>query len=118
VPVTALGGELVVGFDRPRLERIIARLRPASARRPAGLGAAVKDAPGGGALVGVVHPGTPAAQGGLRPGDVIVAVDRSPVVDTDALTRLLQVARLRGSVTLSVRRADALVPLHVPFGSV
>ena len=45
VPVTALGGEMVVGFDRPRLERIIQRLR-APTPRPATLGAAVKDGPG------------------------------------------------------------------------
>jgi hypothetical protein len=29
VPVTAIGGEMVVSFDRPRLERIIQRLAPA-----------------------------------------------------------------------------------------
>ena len=56
VPVTAIGGEMVVGFDRPRPERIVERLRTFtsdSLRRLAtlgALGAAVRDAPGGGAL--------------------------------------------------------------------
>ena len=47
VPVTAIGGEMVVGFDRPRLESIIRRLQArATAPRRATLGAAVKDGPG------------------------------------------------------------------------
>ena len=113
VPVTALGGEMVVGFDRPRLERIIQRLQ--AAPKPATLGAAVKDAPGGGVLVGTVHVGTPAERGGLKPGDVIVAVEGTPVGDADTLARLVQAARARGHATMTVRRADAPLQLHIPF---
>ena len=113
VPVTAIGGEMVVGFNRPRLERIIQRLQ--STPQPATLGAAVKDAPGGGALVGTVHPGTPAERGGLKPGDVIVAVEGTPVVDADTLARLVQAARARGSATVTVRRAGAPLQLRIPF---
>jgi glutaredoxin 3 len=113
VPVTAIGGEMVVGFNRPRLERIIQRLH--STPQPATLGAAVKDAPGGGALVGRVHPGTPAERGDLKPGDVIVAVEGMPVVDADTLARLVQAARARGSATVTVRRASAPLQLRLPF---
>src|SRR6516165_3820834 len=94
VPVTALGGEMVVGFDRPRLERLVQRLQ--TAPKPATLGAAVKDAPDGGVLVGTVHPGTPAERGGLKPGDVIVVVDGTPVAGVDGLASLVQSARDRG----------------------
>jgi S1-C subfamily serine protease len=113
VPVTAIGGEMVVGFDRPRLERIVERLR--TTQRPATLGAAVRDAPDGGALVGTVHPGTPAARGGLKPGDIIVAVEGTPIVDADTLARLVQAARVRGSATVTVRRAGAPLQLRIPF---
>ena len=118
VPVTAIGGEMVVGFDRPRLERIVERLRTFtsdSLRRPATLGAAVRDVPGGGALVGIVHPDTPAERGGLKPGDIIVAVEGTPVVDADRLARLVQAARARGSATVTVRRAGASLQLRIPF---
>ena len=95
VPVTAIGDEMVVGFNRSRLQQIIARLR--AAQPPPALGAAVKDEPGGGALIGTVRPGTPAERGGLQPGDIIVAVDGTPVPDVNTLAQLIQGARARGS---------------------
>lgn len=51
-----------------------------------------------------VVPGTPAARCGLRPDDIIVAVDGRPVADADAL--MLQVGRLpvESRVRLSVLR--------------
>ena len=114
VPVTEVGGELVVGFDRPRLERLIQRLRMAA--RPASLGAAVKDAPGGGALVGVVHPHTAAARGGLMAGDVIVALDGTPAVDAGTLAGVVQAASARGTATLTVRRGSRTLTLAIAFG--
>ncbi|HWE64583.1 MAG TPA: glutaredoxin domain-containing protein [Chloroflexota bacterium] len=115
VPVTDIGGEVVIGFDRPRLQRIIERMR--ATRQPATLGAAVKDAPGGGALVGIVHPGTPADRGSLRPGDVIVAVDGTPVIDADTLARMVQTAQARGRAVVTVQRAGDRVPLQIPFAA-
>src|SRR5437660_1350123 len=91
VPVTILAGEAVIGFDRPRLEAILAANAGANAARdkrapdaPAPFGAAVKPAPGG-LLVGHVRAGTPAERSGLHVGDVISAVDERPVADTAAL---------------------------------
>jgi putative serine protease PepD len=115
VPVTAIGGEMVVGFDRPRLERIIQRLRGPTPR-PATLGVAVKDGPGG-ALVGTVRPGTPAERAGFKPGDVIVAVDGAPVGGAEALAQLLRTSMARGSAALTVRRGHELMELRVPFGA-
>jgi len=112
VPVTDIGGDMVVGFDRPRLRRSIERMR---ATKPASLGAAVKDAPGGGVLVGRVHPGTPAERGGLRPGDVIVAVDETPVDNADTLARLIQGAQARGSAAVTVQRAADRITVQIPF---
>jgi S1-C subfamily serine protease len=115
VPVTAIGGEMVVGFDRPRLERIIQRLRGPTPR-PATLGVAVKDGPGG-TLVGTVRPGTPADRAGVQPGDVIVAVDGAPVGGAEALAQLLRTSMARGGAALTVRRGNDLMELRVPFGA-
>jgi S1-C subfamily serine protease len=115
VPVTAIGNEMVVGFNRPKLQQIITRLR--AAQPPPALGAAVKDAPGGGTLVGTVRPGTPAERGGLKPGDVIVAVDGTPVAGVDSLASLIQGARGQGSAMLTVQRDGSRISLRVPFAS-
>lgn len=117
VPVTVLGDEVVVGFDKPRLERIVASLAskggtsssPGS-RKP--LGAKVANAsnyvlaggtPQQGAYVGGVNPGSPAEAAGLRVGDIITSVGGDPVRSVDDLTSAL--SRLQnGSVSLSVAR--------------
>jgi S1-C subfamily serine protease len=88
VPVTEIDGQFVVGFDRPRLERL---LQPAP--RPA-LGVSVADASrhapavGRGAYVGRVRPGSPAEQAGLRKGDVITEVGGRAVPDAATLEAL------------------------------
>jgi S1-C subfamily serine protease len=118
-PVTVIGDQVIVGFDRPRLERVIAqmRARPAAAsstgRKP--LGAKVADAsryamPGGtavrGAYVGGVNPGSPAEAAGLKAGDVITAVGGTPVGSVDDLTAAL--GKLGpGPVQLTVARGTS-----------
>jgi S1-C subfamily serine protease len=114
VPVTQIDGEMVIGFDRPRLARIIGRLRATPARPPA-LGAAVKDAPDGGALVGSVRPDTPAARAGLQPDDVILEVDGRAITGADALANAINEARTHGKTLLCVRREDQTLSLLVRF---
>lgn len=90
VPVITVDGEVVVGFDQPRLRRLLAQGRPR-------LGASVADAtsqggkhpglPTSGAYVGSVQPDSPAAQAGLRPGDVITALGGRPLVTAADLHR-------------------------------
>jgi len=97
VPVTVIDGQPVVGFDRARLDQILAR-----ANRPR-LGAAVADAAEmaakgrttlrEGAYVGKVSPGGMAAQAGLQPGDVIVSMAGQPISGAGNLETLL--ARVR-----------------------
>jgi glutaredoxin 3 len=114
VPVTIIGDEVVVGFDRARLERIVATMRTAPKSKPSrrSLGAKVADASryalaGGtaveGAYVGGVNPGSPAEAAGLSTGDVITAVENRPVQSVDDLAAALA-ASSTGDVTLTVAR--------------
>lgn len=129
VPVTVIGDEVVVGFNRPQLERIVQRLKtsPASAT-PAGrksLGARVADAsrytmPGGtaveGAYVGGVNPNSPAEAAGLKTGDVITAVGGKPVASVDELAQALQ-QRGEGTLVFSVARGATRRDVVVRLGS-
>ncbi len=104
VPVTVISDHVVVGFDKPRLERILASMsstsqaspRPTGGRRP--LGAKVADSgryalPGGasvpGVYIGSVHMGSPAEAAGLRIGDIIVSVGDQEVTSVEDLTAAL-----------------------------
>jgi S1-C subfamily serine protease len=88
VPVTEIGGQLVIGFDRPRLERLLDQ-----APRPA-LGVSVADASqyapavGRGAYVGKVRDGSPAQQAGLKIGDVITKIGNHPIGNAASLVGL------------------------------
>jgi len=67
-------------------------------------GAELGDAPdGGGVLVKTVQEGSPAAQNGLRPNDLIVGVGRTPVANTRAFK---EAAKNANVVVLNVRRGS------------
>lgn len=126
VPVTVIGDQVIVGFDRPRLERAVSAMREAAntgtdSRRS--LGAKVADAgryvlPGGthveGAFVGGVNPGSPAERAGLKVGDVIVAVDDKPIASVDGLSQALNAA-VGSSVKLTLARGTSRRDVTVQF---
>jgi glutaredoxin-like YruB-family protein len=99
VPVTSINGQIVVGFDRGRLEQLTSRTQ--TGQRPP-FGASIADA--GkiaatralgiilGAYVGRVRPGSVAQRIGLAPGDVITELNMKPIANAgdleDALSNL------------------------------
>ncbi|MCL7454153.1 MAG: PDZ domain-containing protein [Anaerolineae bacterium] len=96
VPVITVDGQVVVGFNQPRLRQLLQSAKPGPGPK---LGAAVADAgsqarkrpgiPTSGAYVGKVRPGTPAARAGLRSGDVITALGGQPIILAEDLHRLV-----------------------------
>jgi S1-C subfamily serine protease len=95
VPVITVDGQVVVGFNQPRLRQLIQQARQAKPK----LGASIADAssqvrkhpgiPSSGAYVGRVRPGSPAEKAGLRPGDVITALGGQPVARADDVHHLV-----------------------------
>ncbi len=95
VPVVAIDGQVVVGFDRPRLDQLLASR---GAERP-GLGLSVADAssiarkrgagPAEGAYVGRVKPSSLGDRTGLVKGDVIVELAGRPIRNADHLEAAL-----------------------------
>jgi glutaredoxin 3 len=98
VPVITVDGQVVIGFNQPRLMQLLQR--PPHARRAGPkLGASIADAasqrrkhpgiPATGAFVGAVRKGSPAERAGLRRGDVITALGGQPVARAEDVHRLV-----------------------------
>lgn len=109
VPVITIDDQVVVGFDQPRLEQLLAR----SGRRPS-LGLSVADAArhtGGmaGAYVGQVRSGSPAARAGLLQGDVIIEVGGRPVRDADQLGAVVAGLPVPGRTSVKWVRAGQVL---------
>jgi S1-C subfamily serine protease len=77
------------------------------AQRAHGLGAK------SGVLVTEVAPAGPAAQAGLKPGDVIVAFDGAAVTGIDDLHRLLVTERIGADTTIAVLRGAEKLELPI-----
>ncbi|MDD5127274.1 MAG: Uxx-star family glutaredoxin-like (seleno)protein [Dehalococcoidales bacterium] len=98
VPVIMVDDEVVIGFDRQRLEGLLARGSGGGSQRPR-FGLKVADAvrvaerfgvtPVSGAVVGAVASGSAGEQSGLRIGDVIIEVNTRRITNAEELERAL-----------------------------
>ena len=112
VPMIIGDGQVIVGFDRPALERLVSAVK---ANRPS-LGLSVADAskismqqgrvPVFGAYVGRVRPDSPAARMGIQPGDVITQINVRPVRNAADVEQALAAVQAGNRVTLVVQRGD------------
>ena len=80
------------------------------------LGIHVGDAPNGGAKIGSVQSGSPAAAAGLKAGDVITAVDGKPITGADDLTAAVAAHAPKDKVTVTVTRDGKSVTVDVTLG--
>jgi putative serine protease PepD len=80
------------------------------------LGIHVGDAPTGGATIGSVQAGSPAATAGLKAGDVITAFDGKPITSADELTAAVAAHVPKDKVTLTITRAGTSMSIDVTLG--
>ena len=82
--------------------------------RPLRVGSGRERGPARAAGVGVLQvvAGSPAEGAGIRPGDVIVALDETPIGSVDDLHRFLSRARIGDVVRVSVLRSGQLLELR------
>ena len=66
---------------------------------------------GTGVRIDAVEPGSPASQAGIQRGDIVVAVDGSPITDVDALQRALGADAIARSIEIAVVRRDRKLAL-------
>ena len=107
VPVIVAGDQVVVGFDRPALEKIAQRY--AGANRPK-LGLAVRDTAKG-VEVGTVRPGGLGERAGAKTGDIIEELNEQPVHSVADLERIAASLPTDTRVGMTVRRNGQAVRL-------
>jgi glutaredoxin-like YruB-family protein len=110
VPVIAADGQVIVGFNRPALERLVSAVK---ANRPS-LGLSVADAskismqqgqvPVFGAYVGRVRPDSPAARMGVQPGDIVTQINVRPVRNAADVEQALAALQPGNRVRLVLQR--------------
>jgi len=79
------------------------------------LGVSLEDADSG-PRVAAVNPGSPAASGNVRVGDVIVSIDGDRVSSSDELREAIQAHKVGAKVTLTVQRSGDRQQLSVTLG--
>jgi S1-C subfamily serine protease len=87
-----------------------------SAPAPLAPSLAARVGSGTGLRIVEVVPGSPAAEAGLRAGDVLVSVDGAPVATAGALQRLVLGDAVGRRLEVTVHRSGALVDVHAVLG--
>ena len=113
------GGNEGVGFAVPSntVRAVVSQLLANGKVEHAFLGIEVASATSGGARVGSVRSGTPAAKAGLRAGDVIIKLDSTSIGSADELQRAISARKPGDRVTLVIRRNGTTRTVHVTLGT-
>lgn len=69
----------------------------------------------GGVVIRNLYPGSPADKAGLKPGDVVLAINGKPVADPQSLRFRLATLSLNSEAELLVKRKDATQTFKVPL---
>jgi glutaredoxin 3 len=116
VPVTVIDGQVVVGFDRGRLQQLINAVQ--TKQRPS-FGASIADATKItakqglgitlGAYIGRVRPGSVAERIGLAPGDIITELNMKSIANAKDLEDALSALSSGSRFSVSFIRDDRTI---------
>ena len=115
------GGSVGIGFAIPAeaVRRVVAELRRSGRIERGWLGVSVRDIEGDGLrAVGVagVDRNGPAARAGIRPGDIVTAIDGAAVQTSNGLIKAVAGVSPGNSVRLTLRRGGREVEISVAVG--
>jgi S1-C subfamily serine protease len=102
VPVITVGDEVIVGFDRRRLEQALARTATAAGQGPK-LGLKVRDVAGT-VEVGSARPGSLGQRAGVQAGDVVESLNGQPIRSVADLERAAGTLSSGHNAEIVVRR--------------
>jgi glutaredoxin-like YruB-family protein len=115
VPVIVVDDQVIIGFDRPRLQQLIAA---GDGRKKPRLGLKVTDAgkanrrpgepPVFGVLVGAVTPASPGEKAGLTTGDIITVIGQKRINNVVDLEDALSALGTGGRMPVTYYRNDQL----------
>jgi putative serine protease PepD len=109
-----------VGFAVPSntVKRVVDDLVAGRTVRHAYLGVSIgTNANGAGAVVGTVRTGSPAANGGVKPGDVVVSVNGKPISSANELTAAIGALQPGDKATLEMQRGGSTLRLTVTLAT-
>ena len=119
VPVIVIDGQAVIGFDRARLEQMLASkggqrphlgLKVADANKMA---QKVGEVPVFGALVGGVNQGSLGEHAGLRDGDIITELNLRPIHSADDLEHAMAELKPGSRATIVFLRGQEILRAEI-----
>jgi putative serine protease PepD len=113
------GGNVGIGFAIPSntVRSVVDQLVSGKEVEHAYLGVSLQTAESGGAQVATVTSGSPAAEAGLKAGDVVTQVDGETVTSADDLTAAVLARQPGDTVSITVERDGSTKTLKVTLGT-
>jgi glutaredoxin 3 len=110
VPVIVVDGQPIIGFDRARLDQLLASGGSSKKSRfGIKIADASKIAQKAGAFVGHVAPGSPGQSAGLAKGDIITELNSQSITGASDLEKALATLKLGSKVSIGfIRGSDSL----------
>ena len=120
VPVIVIDGQPVIGFDRPRLQQLLAN---GNGRKRPRLGMKVNDAdraarrpdepPLFGAIVGSVSPSSASERAGIKTGDIVTSINHKRINNVAELEKVIATLASGTHVPVTFYRGEQVIESEI-----